>query len=103
MYEEIKNYLTTEPKSRERRNRSRAIVNLLLNQFPELKEIPKDKLCDFIHLADSYDRIFRKVLEENPNLQGSDYQDKKILEEQKILELGYSPNFRQNMLKLSNL
>jgi hypothetical protein len=103
MEQEIKTYLEREPKARERRNRSRAIVNLLLKQYPELLSIPKDKLCDFIHSADSYDRIFRKVLVENPHLRGKDYEDKTALEQGNMLQLGYEVGHYQDIKRLNKL
>lgn len=104
MYNLIYQYLLKEPRSRYRVNRMRAIVNLLLKDFPELIAIPKDKLIDFIYSAESYNRIFRKVLEENPKLQPQEDKDtKQIYEEKKELELGYEPNFTNSIKKLATL
>lgn len=89
MYEEIKQYLEKEPKARERHLHQRGMVNLLLEKYPEMKEIPKDKLVDFCHDFESYIRIWRKVTEENENLRGKDYSTKTIVVERKLEELGY--------------
>lgn len=101
MYEIILDYLNKEERARWRKNRSRAIVNLLLKEIPELKDIPKEKLCNFIHLADSYDRIFRQVLSDHKELRMADYEDKEILEQKTMLSLGYSPNYKQDIKQLS--
>lgn len=104
MYEDILNYLKEEPKARERRLHQRGMVNLLLQDYPELKEIPKDKLVEFCHSFESYCRIWRKVLEENPEVRGKDYDTKRIVEENYQIGLGYEPRFYQEMkeIKLFN-
>lgn len=103
LYEIIKEYLTGEPRGRERRNRSRAVVNLLLRNYPEMSTIPKDKLIDFVHDADSYDRIFRKVQQENEDLRGEDYETKDIVEQEKILSLGYEVGYHKDVQQLKML
>lgn len=89
MYEIIKNYLKIEPKARERRLHQRGMVNLLLNRYPELKEIKKETLVNFCHDFESFCRIWRKVLADTPELRGLDYDTKEIFEELKKEELGY--------------
>lgn len=89
MYEIVKNYLRIEPKARERYMHQRGMVNILLNKYPELKQISKDKLVRFCHEFESYCRIWRKVLSENPELRGEDYYTKDVVEQLKLTELGY--------------
>ena len=93
MYERIKNYLIAEPRARERTLHQRGMVNLLLEDYPELQEIPKDKLVDFCHDFESYCRIWRKVLSENPELRGKDYDTKEIIEQEYQMKIGYEPNY----------
>jgi hypothetical protein len=104
MYERIKNYLIAEPRSRERTLHQRGMVNLLLEDYPDLFPVPKDKLVDFCHDFESYCRIWRKVLSENPELRGQDYGEtdgaKTILEQKKMLELGYEPNYNAKKILL---
>ncbi len=102
MYELIKNYLTEEPRARERHLRDRAMVNLLLRKY-KLEELSKDKLVDFCHDFESYCRIWRKVVEENKELRGKDYNTKEITEQNYLLKVGYEPHFRENILKLRTL
>ena len=102
IYQRVKNYLEREPKARERHNRSRAIVNLLLEDYPDFMPL-KDKLISAIHSADSYDRLFRKVQSECPELQGEDYSTKKIVEQRKQIELGYESGFFEITRKLKKL
>lgn len=97
MYERIKNYLQREARARERTLHQRGMVNLLLEDYPELKEIPKDKLVDFCHNFESYCRIWRKVLEENPELRGLDYDTKQVVEQDYMLKLGYEPNYEAKL------
>ena len=93
IYNDVKNYLEQEPKGRERMNRDRAMVNLLLIKYPLLKEVPKDKLVNFAHDFESYCRLWRKVLEENKDLRGKDYDTKQVVEENYMLNLGYEPGY----------
>lgn len=101
MYERIKNYLQIQPKARERSLHQRGMVNLLLEDYPELKELPKDKLVDFCHDFESYCRIWRKVVEENESLRGLDYSTKEKVEQDYMLKIGYEPGYNQPKLKLS--
>lgn len=102
MYEEIRQKLMSFPEFRERRFRERYLCKLALRncgcEEKFLKSIlTLDELADFAHTFMSYDRIWRLVLKENPELRGQDYglEDgtKAILEEQKMLKLGYEPGF----------
>lgn len=49
------------------------------------------------------DRAWRKALQENPELRGSDYSDKEVLEQSKELELGYAPNYQKDIKTLKLL
>jgi predicted AAA+ superfamily ATPase len=66
-------YLKEEPKARERSNKNRALANLLFKKFPQLQELDKDLLEDIARYTTKIDRNWRKVLEEKPELRGSDY------------------------------
>ncbi len=86
------NYLKTEPRARERKNKNRAIGNIITKKYlsninPD--RIEKGAIEDMVGEILSMDRQWRKILEENPDLRGSDYKDKDRLEEEKQLELGY--------------
>lgn len=103
IYDRVKNYLEKEPRARERTYQARAMINLLLEDYPEFKDIPKQNIIDFCQDFESFTRQWRKVTEENVYLRGQDYADKQILEENKMLELGYSPNYNQDTKKLATL
>lgn len=92
-YEDVKHYIEEEPKARERRNKDRALVNLLIRKYPELSAIEKSTLIKIVHDYNNADRYWRLILERFPELQGSDYNDKVPLEQKKELELGYEVGY----------
>lgn len=106
---ELIDYLKSEPRARERKNKNRAIGNVILekysSQFPLYGDTKEDKakMADIVGEILSLDRKWRKILEENPDLRGTDYKDKEILEQNKMLELGFNPNHRQDVNKLKTL
>ena len=85
----VKNYLETEPRFRERKNKTRGLVNLLIKRYPAIEGIPKQILEDVCADFASMDRSWRQTLEHYPHLRGSDYGDKEVLEQEKQVELGY--------------
>ena len=97
-------YLKQEPRARERKNKNRAIGNLIIKIYPTLFEgdpethrllpVNKDKMSDMVGEILSLDRKWRKILEDNPDLRGTDYADKTILEQEKMLELDYQPTLK---------
>lgn len=99
-YDIVKSYLEIEPRARERKNLTRAMVNLLLNKYPELKDINKDKLIDFCRDYDSYIREWREVTRLEINLRGKDYDDGKILSQKYQLKRGYEPNYYKDNRQL---
>ena len=82
-------YLKKEPRARERKNKNRAIGNIAMLKFFPIVELDKARVADMIGEVLTLDRQWRKILEENPELRGSDYKDKTLLEEKKLAELGY--------------
>lgn len=88
---ELKTYLENEPRARERRNKDRAIVNLLLKHYPSLASVKKEILVEFVKDHNTLDRSWRQLLQEYPRLRGSDYDQKEVLVQQKRIELGYEP------------
>ena len=95
---ELIDYLKQEPRARERKNKNRAIGNLLIAPYIEkvmkdngFKEFISNKadIADIVGEVLTLDRQWRKILEENPELRGTDYKDKAMLEEKKLEELGY--------------
>lgn len=99
----LKNYLEEQPLARERKNKNRAIGNLLRENYPMLSTIPREYLADVVGDVLTMDRAWRKVLEDNEHLRGDDYNQKTQLEEKMELELGYTPGFDQDVKKLKTL
>ena len=67
-------------------------------------EIDKMMLADIVGEVLNLDRSWRLLLRNNPELRGSDYhKDKKRLEQEAQVRLGYEENFHQNVKKLKTL
>lgn len=95
--EKLEKYLEEKEPARERVNKDRAIVNVLVTDpsyFPILEAL-KNKVFDaptltrFVQDHNSMDRMWRKILEERPELRGTDYEKKDELEKEVQKELGY--------------
>lgn len=88
-------YLESEPQFRERKNKDRGMVNLLMRKYGGLERaikgglITKEQLTAIVQDYASLDRQWRQALELHPNLRGKDYDEKDHLEAKKLEELGY--------------
>lgn len=89
IYQRMEELLRAQPEARERKNKARAVRHFLMKSYPELAQIPMHRLMDAITEAESYNRAWRKVTEENEELRGRDYDKKARLVVQKWEELGY--------------
>ncbi len=90
-YDSLKEYLEKEPMARERKNKNKVIAKIMYDQYGlEYNPLTKPKLSDMVGEILLVDRYWRKVLEENSNLRGTDYNDKAGLELDKQQELGYN-------------
>lgn len=95
--------LSEVPWTRERRDKSRALVRLLTERgtkFPssekELEEFGKD--------FSSADRYWRLLTENHPELRGSDYSTKVVIEQKfEIGQLGMESGFHENVRKLAGI
>lgn len=93
--EKLNKLLIEEPRARERKNKDRAIVNLLIKEYGWLDRLIlenpkiKDSVIRLVGDYGSYDRLWRDILKKNKKLRGSDYGDKVKLEQEKMIELGY--------------
>lgn len=100
IYEQVYDYLKTHPDARERSNRYKAISALLRRKY----EIPKEVSDDLIQLiivdGMTCNRFFNKVMQDNEEVRGKDYNDKKkILEQQAQIDLGYEVGFFKDIKK----
>lgn len=83
-------FLREQPKARERSNKNRALANLIMRRFVELREMDKDIITKIVEYTITADRDWRWILERHEELRGSDYGEKKKLEQEKLIELGYN-------------
>ena len=89
-------YLESQTLFRERKNKDRGIVNLLLERHPNIGKmvreygLNKEELISFVREHSAMDRSWRQILEHTPELRGSDYDEKTKLESEKLEELGYA-------------
>lgn len=102
IYDEIKNYLEKSPKARERKNKNRFIAWLLWKRLQGV-EVTQEMLEKFVVDCSSYDRAWRQVLQLETHLRGTDYDDKKMLEQEKELELGYQPGIQKDIKKVGEI
>ena len=109
IYDTIKEKLESYPDFRERRFRVKYLAKLALRSCGlENKEETKNaltiqELADFAHTYTSYDRLWRKCLNENEHLRGKDWNDRRIYEEQAQINLGYEAGYRSDIKKLATL
>jgi hypothetical protein len=83
----IKEYLEQYPTTRERSNKDRFLATVLKEKYKVI--IDTEILTEIVKDYDSMNRVWRKVTADNEHLRGLDYNDKKHLQEKKIIELGY--------------
>lgn len=103
MKERIKNYLEKMSQARERKFHKRAVVNVLLEDYPQFRGLDKQKLIDFCADFESGTREWREITRLNPHLRGSDYEDKDKLEQQYQINRGYEANYQQDIKQLGML
>lgn len=89
-YDEVKILLENEPKGRERKYKNKAVAYLIRKKYQQMFQIDNDLVADILAEAYTLDRAWRQVVSENEHLRGSDYEDKEILEQEAMLELGYN-------------
>jgi hypothetical protein len=101
MYDRVLHLVTTVVPYRERRNKDSLVIAAVKDRYPilfdkiigglegaELQSM-KASLISFVRDVETADRARRKVMEEHPDLRGTDYPQKNKLEEEAQLELGY--------------
>lgn len=102
IYETVKNKLEKFPDFRERSRRAKylsilTLRDLGLEQQSNERILTLEELADFALKFASFDRAWRDVLEDNPSLQGKDYNEKTKLEQEKQIELGYEVGYSQDI------
>jgi hypothetical protein len=96
MQEEIKNKLVDFPPFRERKFRAQFLTILALrsleleNRVKNKENLSSEQLTAFAVAWSSYERAWRQVLLNNPELRGEDWEERTTLEKKKQKELGYN-------------
>jgi hypothetical protein len=109
IYDKIKLKLEFWIDFRERRFRREKLAILTLRdmgiEYKIKDNIPLtlEELAEFASKYDSYRHEYDAVQKDNKDLRGSDYDDGKILAQEKQLEFGYESNFNNNVRKLKTL
>lgn len=78
-------------------NKYRVLAGMAQRMFPELKEIPQTRLADMVYEIVNGDRDWRTETE------GMDKENKIIFEQKKMLELEFTPNYKNDVKKLQTL
>ena len=105
LYEEIKGHLEKRPLARERSMKNKFLAVLLLKKYEgEMQTGVTDGIIERLIVdASSYDRAWRQVLQHEPQLRGTDYDEKAMLEQEKELELGYQPGIKKDIKKVAEI
>lgn len=107
--EEIVHYLESSPPYRERKARGRLICRLALkslgisNKFINKEPLTETDLIQFGIKFDTYRRAWDHVTKEVPELRGEDYDQGKILAQEKQISLGYEQGFHKNVQQLKKI
>lgn len=94
--DEVKQFLEENVPARERANKDKALVMLLVRRQPMFRQaidadiISMNMLLTMVQDYTSMDRAWRKLLQDNEYLRGGDYQSKDELEIDVQRELGYN-------------
>jgi hypothetical protein len=75
-YDKVKALLEEDPRTRERKNKTRTVAYILRKKHVELADIPNRKLAEILAESNTLDRMWRKVTEDHERLRGEDYNEK---------------------------
>ena len=84
---ELKPLLEKSLTFRERSQKDVCLAKLLIQKYN--LDIEPERLKHVLQEYNTLDRNWRKILNENEHLRGTDYGEKQGLEERKLTELGY--------------
>lgn len=101
--DKIKEKLEKYPEYRERKKKNLLIAKMLAFKYSLETTLPVEILESIVADSSTYDRAWRKILQENVNLRGKDYEEKEILEQEKQIELGYQPGIKRSIKKVKEI
>ena len=100
----VKEWLTSYVAMRERKEKNRWLGALILKRHDiELTPLLKSKMDDIVSDILSADRMWRDLLKEHPELQGTDYNDGAKLDQEWQLTHGYTPHYQQDVKELNKI
>lgn len=93
---QLKQLLQKEPRARERRNKVRAVSQILRNNHPVLGQVVPEVLQLIVDEVIALERYWRLILAREPELRGADYDGGKFkakeqLEQESMITLNYEP------------
>lgn len=94
-YNEVLSQLRQKEWARERVNRHSFIMDMIEFKYRETKVTDRERIKDFLNEYNSLVRTIQMVQKDNPDTQGHDYNDGKVLAQSKVLELGYSTGYNE--------
>lgn len=99
IYNQIEKLLENNTDARERRFRDQYLIDLILEKHNKTGAMFVDVtfLKDFAKDFESYSREWRQVTKTREDLRGEDYGDREILEQEKMVKLGYESGFNQKL------
>ena len=101
MKEKVLQYLKAEPRFRNRTAKWRGIADILIETYH--LDLDRKVLADIIADGSSADRCWRDILKNDKSLRGEDYEDKEMLEQEAQMQLGYQPNYHNDIKKLKTI
>ena len=109
IYEEVVYFLENNPKFRERKYRGHLMCNLALkatnlgNKYSKGEKLTIQELCEFAVKFDSYRHAWTDVTKDVPGLRGTDYEEKEVLVQEKLIEMGYRGGHYEDVKTLKSL
>ena len=100
--QQIKHLLEINLEARERSNRYRVVWYILYQRYHN-ETIDKKMFLEVGPEIESINRCIRQLQQYDESLRGKDYDEGKILSQEKQIELGYRPGFLQDIKKLKTL
>ena len=90
---DLYNFIKTNKKARERLYNNRTVAHIMRLKHPTLNNIELDSLEKYVKQILKLNRQWRKILAENEELRGLDYDEKKIAAQKYQIELGYEQGY----------
>ena len=100
--DEIEKLLRLNKWCRERINRHHFIIECIGSKYLN-RNLGENGIKSLVDEYNTIVRYIQMIQKENTELRGDDYSDGKVLKEQKVISLGYSMGFNEDLKILKNL